>query len=92
MLRDSWRSRGWPGLRQRGAVAAYRRRTGTGGGGPRDVVGVPVAGGQEGSGEVVRELPRDDVVLTVCLARAKRRWIDGTTARPSGGGSSSSPA
>jgi hypothetical protein len=51
-----------------------------------------VAGGQEGGGEVVRELPRDDVVLTVCLAGAKRRWIDGTTARPSSGGSSSSPA
>jgi hypothetical protein len=29
---------------------------------------------------VVRELPRDDVVLTVCLAGAKRRWIDGTAA------------
>jgi hypothetical protein len=51
-----------------------------------------VAGGQEGGEEVVRELPRDDVVLTVCLAGAKRRWIDGTTVRPSGGGSSSSPA
>jgi hypothetical protein len=32
-------------LRQRGAIAAYRRRIGLGGGGPRDVVGVPVAGG-----------------------------------------------
>jgi hypothetical protein len=51
-----------------------------------------VAGGQEGGGEVVRELPHDDVVLMVCLAKAKRRWIDGMTARPSGGGSSSSPA
>jgi hypothetical protein len=40
----------------------------------------------EGGGEVVEKLPRDDVVLTVCLAGAKRRWIDGTTARPSGGG------
>jgi hypothetical protein len=46
----------------------------------------------EGGGEVVRELPRDDLVLTMCLAGAKRRWIDGTTARPSGGGNSSSPA
>jgi hypothetical protein len=92
MLRDSRRSRGWPGLRQRGVVAAYRRRTGTGDGGPKDVVGVPVAGGQEGSGEVVRELPHNDVVLTVCLAGAKRRWIDRTTARPSGGGNLSSPA
>jgi hypothetical protein len=63
-----------------------------GGGGPRDVVDVPTVGGQEGVGEVVRELPRDDVVLTVCLVGAKRRWINGTTARPSGGGSSSSPA
>jgi hypothetical protein len=63
-----------------------------GGGGPRDIVGVPVAGGQESGGEVVRELPRDDVVLMVCLVGAKRRWIDGTTARPSGHGSLSSPA
>jgi hypothetical protein len=78
--------------RNRGAVAAYRRRTGMGGGGPRDVVGVPVAGGQEGGGGVARKLPRDDVVLAVCLAGARRRWIDGTMARPSGGGSSSSPA
>jgi hypothetical protein len=51
-----------------------------------------VAGGQEGGGEVARRLPRGDVVLVVCLARAKRQWIVGTTARPSGGGSSSSPA
>jgi hypothetical protein len=41
---------------------------------------------------VARQLLRDDVVLVVCLAGAKRLWIDGTTARPSGGGSSSSPA
>jgi hypothetical protein len=40
----------------------------------------------EGGGEIVEELPRDDVVLTVCLAGAKRWWIDGMTARPSGGG------
>jgi hypothetical protein len=45
-----------------------------------------------GGGEVARELPRDDVVLMVCLAGARRQWITGTTARPSGGGSSSSPA
>jgi hypothetical protein len=77
---------------KRGAVAVYRRRTGTGGEGPKDVVGVPVAGVQESGGEVVRELPRDDVVLKACLVGAKRRWINGTTARPSGGGNSSSPA
>jgi hypothetical protein len=29
---------------KRGTVAAYRRRTETGGGSPRDVVGIPVAG------------------------------------------------
>jgi hypothetical protein len=46
----------------------------------------------EGGGEVARELLHDDVVLMVCLAGAKRQWIDGTTARPSSGGSSSSPA
>jgi hypothetical protein len=46
----------------------------------------------EGGGEVVRELPRDDVVLTVCLAGAKRLCIGGSTARPSGGRALSSPA
>jgi hypothetical protein len=51
-----------------------------------------MAGGQESGGEVARELLCNDVVLMVCLAGAKRRWIDGTTVRPSGGGSSSSPA
>jgi hypothetical protein len=91
-FRDSRQSRGWPVLGKRGAEAAYRRRTGAGGGGPRDVDGVLVAGVPEGGGEVARELPRDDVVLMVCLAEAKRRWIDGMTARASGGGSSSSPA
>jgi hypothetical protein len=30
--------------------------------------GIPVAGGQESGGEVARKLPRDDVVLMVCLA------------------------
>jgi hypothetical protein len=51
-----------------------------------------VAGGQEGGREVAKKLPRGDMVLVVCLAGAKRLWIVGTTARPSGGGSSSSPA
>jgi hypothetical protein len=51
-----------------------------------------VGRGQESGGEVVKELSRDDVVLTVCLVGAKRQWIDGTTAGPSGGGSSSLPA
>jgi hypothetical protein len=32
------------------------------------------------------------VVLMGCLAGARRQWIAGTTARPSAGGSSSSPA
>jgi hypothetical protein len=45
-----------------------------------------VAGVQESGGEVARKLPRDDVVLVVCLVGAKRRWSAGTTARPSGGG------
>jgi hypothetical protein len=76
---------------KRGTEAAYQRRTGAGGGAPRDVDGVPVAGGLESGREVARKLPRDDVVLMVCLARANRQWIAGTTARPSGGGSSSSP-
>jgi hypothetical protein len=40
----------------------------------------------EGGGEVVEELPRGDVVLTVCLAGAKRLCIGGLTVRPSGGG------
>jgi hypothetical protein len=63
-----------------------------GGSAPRDGDGVLVAGGQENGGEVARKLPRGDVVLMVCLAGAKRRWIVGTTARPSSGGSSNSPA
>jgi hypothetical protein len=45
----------------------------------------------EGGGEVVEELPRGDVVLMVCLAEAKRLCIGGSTARPSGGGTLSSP-
>jgi hypothetical protein len=79
-------------LGKRGAKAADRRRTGAAVGAPRDGGGVPVAGGQESGGEVARKLPRDDVVLMVHLAGAERRWIVGTMARPSGGGSSSSPA
>jgi hypothetical protein len=46
----------------------------------------------EGGGEVVEELPRDDVLLTVCLVGAKRLCIGGSTARPSGGGALSSSA
>jgi hypothetical protein len=79
-------------LGKRGTEAAYRWRTGAGGGASRDVDGVPVAGGQESGGEVARQLLCDDVVLVLCLAGAKRRWIDGTMARPSGDESSSSPA
>jgi hypothetical protein len=45
-----------------------------------------VAGVQESGREVARKLPRDDVVLVVCLAGAERGWSVGTTARPSGGG------
>jgi hypothetical protein len=91
-FRDSRRSWGWLVLGKRRAEAAYRRQTRAGGRGPRDVIGVSVTGVPEGGGKVARELPRDDVVLMVCLAGAKRRWIDGTTARPSGSGSSSSLA
>jgi hypothetical protein len=61
-----------------------RRRTGAGGGAPRGSNDVPVVGGQEGGGEVARKLPRDDVVLMVCLAEAKRRQSVRTTVRPSG--------
>jgi hypothetical protein len=79
-------------LGKRGTEAAGRRRTEVGRGAPRDGDGVPVAGVPEGGGEVARELLRNDVVLRVCLAGAKRQWIDGTTVRPSSGGSSSSQA
>jgi hypothetical protein len=48
--------------------------------------GVPVAGGQESSGEVARKLPRGDVVLVVSLAGAERRRSVGMTVRPTGGG------
>jgi hypothetical protein len=50
-------------LRKRGAETTGRRRTGAGGGAPRDDDGIPVAGVPEDSGEVARKLPRDDVVL-----------------------------
>jgi hypothetical protein len=59
---------------------------GRGGGAPRDDDGVPMAGGQESGGEVAIQLPRDDVVLVVCLARAERQRGGGTMARPSSGG------
>jgi hypothetical protein len=77
---------GVAGVGKRGTVAAYRRRTGAGGGAPRNGGGVPMAGGQESGGEVARQLPRDDVVLMVCLAGVERRRSGGTMARPSGGG------
>jgi hypothetical protein len=60
-------------LGKRGAEAVSQRRTGAGGGTPRDDGGVPVAGVPEGGAEVARKLPRGDVVLVVCLAGAKRR-------------------
>jgi hypothetical protein len=79
-------------LGKRGTEAAYRRRTEAGGGASRDGDGVPIAGVSEGGREVARQLLRDDVVLVVCLARTRRQWIAGTTARPSGDGNSSSPS
>jgi hypothetical protein len=79
-------------LEKRGTEAAVRRRAGASGGAPRGGNGVPVAGGQESGGEVARKLPRGDMVLVVCLAGAKRQRIIGTTTRPSGGVSSSTPA
>jgi hypothetical protein len=57
----------------------------------KGVNGVPVARVPEGGGEVGKLL-RDDVVLTGCSARARRWWISGLTARPSGGGAGSSSA
>jgi hypothetical protein len=60
-------------LGRRSAEAACRWRTETGGGAPKGGVDVPVAGVPEGGGEVTRELPRDDVVLMVHLAGAKRQ-------------------
>jgi hypothetical protein len=79
-------------LGKRRTEVVGRRRTGAGGGASRGGDGVLVAGEQESGGEVARKLPLDDMVLMVCLAGVERQWIVGTTARPSGGGSSSSPA
>jgi hypothetical protein len=73
-------------LRKRGVETVGRPRTGAGGGAPRDDDGVPVAGVPEDGGEVARKLPRDDVVLVVCLAGAESWRSGGTTARLSGGG------
>jgi hypothetical protein len=73
-------------LRKREAETASRRRTGAGGGASRGGDGVPVVRVLEGGGEVARKLPRDDVVLVVCLAGAEKQRNIGTTARPSGGG------
>jgi hypothetical protein len=73
-------------LRKRGAETASRRRTGAGGGAPRDDGDVLVAGVQESGREVVRNLPPDDMVPVVCLAGVERRRSVGTSARPSGGG------
>jgi hypothetical protein len=45
-----------------------------------------VAGVQESGTEGARKLPRDDVVLVMCLAGAGRRRSVTSTARLSGGG------
>jgi hypothetical protein len=71
-FRSSRWSGGWPVLGKRGAEAVNRRRTGAGGGAPRDGDGVPVAGGQESGGDVARKLPWGDVVLIVCSAGVER--------------------
>jgi hypothetical protein len=57
-----------------------------------DVGGVPVAEGQEGDRYMAKQPLHGDVVPAEYLARARGRWINGMTARPSGGGSLSSPA
>jgi hypothetical protein len=75
-----------PGLRQRGDVAAYRRRSRGGGGAPREVDGVPVVGVPEGGGGVARKLLWDDAVLLVLLVGVEGLCSVGSTARPSGGG------
>jgi hypothetical protein len=86
MLRDSRRPRGWPGFRQRGAVAAYRWRSRAGSGGPKEVNGVLVVGVREGGAGVARRLLRNDVVLLVLLVGVEGLYSVGSTARPSGGG------
>jgi hypothetical protein len=86
MLSNSRRSRGWPGLRQRGAVAAYRRRSRVGGGALREVDGVPVARLLESGGGVARKLLRNNVVLLVLLVGVEGLCSVRSTVRPSGGG------
>jgi hypothetical protein len=73
-------------LRQRGAMAAYRRRSRTGGGAPREVYGVSEVGVLEGGGVVARKLLRDDVVLLVLLVGVQGLCSVGSTVRPSRGG------
>jgi hypothetical protein len=46
----------------------------------------------EGGRKVVEKVLRDDVVLTGCSAGARKWWISGSTAKPSGGGARSSSA
>jgi hypothetical protein len=60
-----------------------------GGEASRGVAGVPVARVPEGGVEVDKKLLRDDVVLTGCSTGARRWWISGSTAKPSGGGARS---
>jgi hypothetical protein len=68
-------------LGKRRAEAAGRRRTETGGGASKGGVGVPVVGVPEGSGEVTRELPRDDVVLRGSRLSGRRRGRAAAEAR-----------
>jgi hypothetical protein len=56
-----------------GEEKGCRWQTVMGGGALRGGVGVPVAGVPKGGGEVTRGLSRDDVVLMVHLAGAKRQ-------------------
>jgi hypothetical protein len=72
-------------LTQRGAVAAYRRRSRGGGGAQREVDGVRVVGVPEGGGGVARKLLRDDVVLVVLLDGVEGLCSVGSTAGPSSG-------
>jgi hypothetical protein len=46
-----------------------------------------VIGVQEGEGELVRELPRGDVVLMVLLAREEKGWNFGLTRNRTAAGS-----
>jgi hypothetical protein len=82
MLSNSWRSRGWPGLRQSdvSTVKPSGRQSSEGGG------GVPMAGVLGGGGGVAKKLLRDDVVLMVGLAGAEGWCSVRSTVRPSGGG------